>query len=149
MQIALDAARLGSYDLELATGLMQCSDQCVANFGLPAGAPFHFPDLIKAILPQYRKYVEEQVNHSIATHTTYSAEYQARWPDGTIHWINASGSPQYNIDGQPIAMIGITQDITAQKEIEAKKNAFIGIVSHELKTPLTSIKGYIQLLTVA
>jgi len=37
-------------------------------------------------------------------------------------------------------------DITARKMIEAKKDEFIGVASHELKTPLTSIQGYLQLV---
>jgi two-component system, OmpR family, sensor kinase len=38
------------------------------------------------------------------------------------------------------------QELAWTKEIETKKDEFIGIASHELKTPLTSIRGYVQLL---
>lgn len=37
-------------------------------------------------------------------------------------------------------------EIEFRKEAERKKDEFISIASHELKTPMTSIKGYIQLL---
>jgi PAS domain S-box-containing protein len=39
------------------------------------------------------------------------------------------------------------EDITERKEIERRKDDFLSIASHELKTPLTTIKGYIQLMT--
>lgn len=42
--------------------------------------------------------------------------------------------------------IALILDISQRKELEERKDEFIGIASHELKTPLTSIKGYIQIL---
>ncbi|WP_316739171.1 PAS domain-containing protein [Pedobacter aquatilis] len=38
------------------------------------------------------------------------------------------------------------EDITERKEIERRKDDFLSIASHELKTPLTTIKGYMQVL---
>jgi len=38
------------------------------------------------------------------------------------------------------------RDITEQKKEEQRKDDFIGMVSHELKTPLTSLKAYLQIL---
>lgn len=40
----------------------------------------------------------------------------------------------------------LLEEIEFRKEAEHKKDEFISIASHELKTPLTSVKGYIQLL---
>jgi PAS domain S-box-containing protein len=36
------------------------------------------------------------------------------------------------------------EDITQKREVELRKDDFLAIASHEFKTPLTSIKGYIQ-----
>jgi two-component system, OmpR family, phosphate regulon sensor histidine kinase PhoR len=38
------------------------------------------------------------------------------------------------------------EDITDRKDIEKQKDSFIGIASHELKTPITTMKGYAQIL---
>ncbi|OOQ60440.1 PAS domain-containing sensor histidine kinase [Mucilaginibacter pedocola] len=38
------------------------------------------------------------------------------------------------------------EDITDRREIERRKDDFLSIASHELKTPLTTIKGYVQIM---
>ncbi|WP_353131842.1 ATP-binding protein [Pseudopedobacter sp.] len=49
-------------------------------------------------------------------------------------------------DGKVVKWVGTFTDIEDQKQIEKKKDEFLSIASHELKTPLTSIKAYVQLL---
>jgi len=39
------------------------------------------------------------------------------------------------------------EDITERREIERRKDDFLSIASHELKTPLTTVKGYVQLMS--
>jgi signal transduction histidine kinase/DNA-binding response OmpR family regulator len=48
--------------------------------------------------------------------------------------------------GKVIKWVGTFTDIDEQKQASRKKDEFISVASHELKTPLTSMKGYIQLL---
>lgn len=147
LQIALHAGRLGSYNLDLKTGIMDCSEICKANYGVANEDPFNFEDLMNSILPEYREYVKKEVDNSVKNALPYHAEYMIRWPDGSLHWMSASGLPSYDSEGNPAHMIGVTIDITKRKNYEAQKDDFLGIASHELKTPITSLKATIQLLT--
>ncbi len=79
-----------------------------------------------------------------------------RRPDGTSLpvLVSAVKFPRASEDRQQTQDITLTQymaavvmqDITALKEAERLKDEFVALVSHELKNPLTSIKGYTQLL---
>jgi PAS domain S-box-containing protein len=66
--------------------------------------------------------------------------------DGTLIDISLSISPIRDAKGNIIGFSKIARDITEKKQEEMRKNDFIAIVSHELKTPLTSVKSYIQVL---
>src|SRR5690606_28740542 len=58
-------------------------------------------------------------------------------------FIHVTAAPIHNKNGNIIAAASIFDDITQQKELEEKKDDFINMASHELKTPLTSIKVYL------
>jgi PAS domain S-box-containing protein len=122
LEMALDAANLGSYDLDFTTGNMICNAQYKANFGYPENAPFNLQLYIDAILPEYRLKVLALRDEAIANKALYHAKYPVKWPDGSIHWISVYGKPYYGRDGKAVRIIGISNDITrqvnAQKELE-------------------------------
>ncbi|HEX8035285.1 MAG TPA: ATP-binding protein [Ktedonobacterales bacterium] len=59
--------------------------------------------------------------------------------------VQFSASPIRDEQGMIIGAVGIAADITELYSLERQKDEFLGIASHELKTPLTSLKGLTQL----
>ncbi|MDO3628816.1 CHASE3 domain-containing protein [Mucilaginibacter sp. BT774] len=66
--------------------------------------------------------------------------------DGTPIQVSLTISPIRNKAGEIVGISKIARDITEQKRDEQRKNDFIGMASHELKTPLTSLTALIQVL---
>lgn len=145
LTLAQETAQLGIWDLDFATGALDCTAMCKANFGLPPETIFTYDKLIKMIHADDRDSMQQAVRRALDEHTKYEAEYRALWPDGSAHWILASGRGIYGDDGKPVGMTGITLEITERKEREQRKDDFIGMASHELRTPLSTMKGSIQL----
>ncbi|WP_439698866.1 PAS domain S-box protein [Mucilaginibacter sp. AW1-7] len=67
--------------------------------------------------------------------------------DGRLLDISLTISPIKDAQGNIIGLSKIARDITEKKQEEQRKNDFIGMVSHELKTPLTSLSAIIQMGT--
>lgn len=146
LQIALDAGGLGSTEVNLITGKMTSTDQFKRNYGFSPNEEFAYNDLFEAMLPEHRERIKNLVLKAIKTNGIYKAEYPVRWKDGSLHWIEAHGRPRYNEEGVADRMVGVNVDITEKKLFEQRKDDFLSIASHELKTPLTALKASLQLL---
>ena len=63
-------------------------------------------------------------------------------PDGTVTSVGVSYSPLYDAEGRLLNVIANVHDITRFRQAEELKSTFISVISHELKTPVSLIKGY-------
>jgi PAS domain S-box-containing protein len=76
----------------------------------------------------------------------FASEMRFRDTEGEYVWHLNVASPIFNEDGSVKMWVGSTTDIQSLKEEEQRKSNFVSMLSHELKTPVTSIKGHVQLL---
>lgn len=146
LAIALETGKLGSYELDIETRKVKISEQFCKNYGLKTETEISYDKLLDFIEPSQKETIVKAVNAAILNGTVYEDEFQIRWSDQSIHWIKESGRAIYNEQGHPVSFIGVSLNITETKQLQQQKDDFIGIASHELKTPVTSIKAYGQVL---
>jgi signal transduction histidine kinase len=60
--------------------------------------------------------------------------------------VQVSFAPVALREDDPLTMVAVFRDITAEAELDRMKSEFISMVAHELRTPMTSITGYVDLL---
>lgn len=84
---------------------------------------------------------------SLKSGDVYEMENRFRRWDNTYRWHLNRAVPLRDDSGEIIFWVGTATDIEEQKKQLDLKDEFIGVASHELKTPLTSLKGYLQLIS--
>ena len=126
LQLALESGRLGVWRRDMVTGeFLDISDIGKANFGLPPEADLCQADFFQAIHADDLASVQEAIHRTVTTGQLYQVEYRIIWPDGSVHWISANGTPVYNKTGEASYLIGITQEITSRKQLEAEREGML------------------------
>ncbi len=96
--------------------------------------------------PQILPAVMERWQDSIKREEPFEMTFPLRGADGVFRSFLTRVVPIYDATGKLVQWFGTNTDITEQKRLERQKDEFLSIASHELKTPVTSLKGYTQLL---
>jgi PAS domain S-box-containing protein len=170
LQLAIDAAALGTWDFNPQTGRFEWSERCKAMFGLSADAHVDYPTFLACVHPEDRDRVHAGVRAALAPGAGggYDTEYRAIGLTGGLErWVRATGRAFFDELGQPVRFIGTTQDITDRKQLDAQKarlleaeriareraeaasrmrEDLVAIVSHDLRNPLSTITMSAHLL---
>ena len=75
---------------------------------------------------------------------TYTSSNRNITKDGRIIWCIWYNSVLYDENGKMLSVMSEVEDITENKRIDKAKDEFIGLVSHELRNPLTVMIGSVQ-----
>ncbi len=149
LQLAINAASLGTFDLNPITGRFVGNDLLKSWFGLQPDEEIELHKATDAIDENDRERVVAAIQESLNYETggDYDTYYTIINPLNAVPKIvRAKGKALFNEQHQAIRMSGVLQDVTEQRRDEQRKNDFIGMVSHELKTPLTSLTAIVQVL---
>ncbi len=84
------------------------------------------------------------VRQALATDDEQEDDISLFRPSETI--LNIRSSPILDVRGQRIGTLLVMADVTKLRRLENMRRDFVANVSHEIKTPLTAIKGYVETL---
>ncbi|MGH7154933.1 MAG: PAS domain-containing protein, partial [Acetobacteraceae bacterium] len=144
LAIALQAGRLGSWEMNLPDRTMVSSDLHKACFGREPGDPFTHDELREAIYPDDRLPRQKALDDALQHGADYDVEYRTIWPDGSVHWVQIRGQVTARWpDGSARRMVGVSLDITDQKRIEERLEARVAVRTRELAEANTRLTAAI------
>lgn len=119
-------------------------------------AIFHDAQEIEARAKELSEILGEKIAPGLETFTTMALRDQSderEWTyirkDGTRFPVQLSVTAVKDRHGKLIGFVGIAYDLTELKEVERMKKELIAITTHEIRSPLTSIKGALDLISAA
>lgn len=147
-RIALQSGEMGAWDWNIANDTVVWNEQHFIMLGIhPDDEERNAGFFIRFVHPDDKQIVADALQEAIERTGVYFTTFRIiRADNEEIRWVTGYGRVIEHQDNKAVRMIGVMYDITDQKKLEEQKDAFIGIASHELKTPVTSIKAYTEVL---
>jgi len=149
LQMAIEGAKIGSWYIEPETKALKYNTILAEIFGYEGAAPMTYDQAIGQVSEEHRTRIVGEIEDAIASERNYDITYsQRRFNDNQKIWLRSIGKLASDESGNNNVFTGVVMDITEQKQDDIRKNDFIGMVSHELKTPLTSLFAIVQLVNM-
>jgi diguanylate cyclase (GGDEF)-like protein/PAS domain S-box-containing protein len=117
--LAIEAARIGTWEQDVATDITYISPVTAEVLGLPSDKNFLRRDEWQAmIVPEDLPKTATLREQGLKTGQSFNIELRHRRPDGKIIWVAVRGLLQLDQEGRPLRSVGIMQDISEAKQAE-------------------------------
>jgi len=118
MSLAAEAANLGMWVWDVGRDEVWTTDKGRALFGIEPDTRLDYATLISRVHPEDRVARDSAIRRAIETRGEYAMDYRVLLPDGTLRWIGARGHCMNVGDNKGIRLLGISMDVTAQKQAQ-------------------------------
>ena len=121
MRFALEAASVGIWDMDYATGVHRWSEILETHYCLQPGTfGGTFEAFIERVHPDDRESVLATVGKAVKSGGDFSTLHRTICPDGTVRWLSGAGRVLLGEHGEPVRGVGISQDVTERKRAETE-----------------------------
>ncbi|HEY8668227.1 MAG TPA: PAS domain-containing protein [Tepidisphaeraceae bacterium] len=166
--LAINAAKMGTWDVDLLSGRVHESAEIGPMMGGPRQAfEVDAQTWMRHVHPDDLPGVLEKFTAATEGRGDYDVEYRIIGIDGKLRWVACRGMVQRDSTGRPLRVMGVAFEVTEVKEVQQErerlllaeqqarreaetanqtKDHFLAVLSHELRTPLTPVLATVQLL---
>lgn len=126
LRLALEAGRMGAWDVDLSTSATSWDEKEFALLGLDIGSLEPSSEqFYRHVHPDDREEVKRVVHLALNT-GRLEHEFRIVHPDGQVRWLAAKGQIIKGERGRPVRMVGVNYDVTDRRQTEAQLRSFAG-----------------------
>jgi len=153
-KLAAEAARLGTWQLDVASGKLTCSDEFLNLINVRRADWPGTIEALEALMHPEDVATRRRVHaHSVEHGLFMELEFRVQMADGETRWMHLRGDCTHE-KGKPRSIyIGVIMDITERKKLEdalreadRRKDEFLATLAHELRNPLAPIYNGLSVL---
>ncbi len=123
---ALRIAQIGNWEWDIQRNIVTWSDELYQIFGLTRETfNANLEGYLERIHPDDRQNSREIIERAYRESSRYEVEHRIIRADGTIRTVHGMGAIVRDEAGQPVRVVGTTQDITERKRAEEQRNQLI------------------------
>jgi PAS domain S-box-containing protein len=144
LELALQSARLGEYDWDMARDVVSVSPRMSVITGLPVGEwPAERGEfLYRGVHPEEREATRRSIEEAMRAEGRFEVEYRRiREDDGRIIWTRTSGVLVSDEQGRPLRAVGLVQDIGERRAEEDRRRALMAELDHRVKNVLAAVQA--------
>lgn len=146
-ELATDVAKIGVWEWNTATSKWNANQQFYDIHETSADQLNHkLQGWIDLFHPEDREEIAEKFNHILESSGEINETFKVKLPNGRTKIIHVAAKTEPSSEQTGVKLIGVVLDMTEQAQLDQMKSDFISLASHQLRTPLTAIKWYAEML---
>jgi PAS domain S-box-containing protein len=130
LQMATDSAGAGLWVLEWSSGEFWANAKARSIFGYTADEPLNLARFEASVIPEDWMRVRDSISSAAKTGAPVDVEYRIKLADGTDRWMASRGRPFFKANGEPERLVGLSLDITGQRQAEVETRELRNALAH-------------------
>ena len=118
LRLAMEAARMGTWDWDILADRVVYSVNLSAWLGLPIDTARGYDRFMSVVHPDDRDHVAAAISSTLEKGAAYGVDFRAIGSEGVSRWLHSRGNVVHGTDGRPVRMIGVATDITARRQAD-------------------------------